>query len=437
MSDQELEARRELLEKELGEVLCELWEHLLRIWPEAVVVETMMLLGLGVLSGAYTPHQVIERLGLDKNKVYKSLGAETAAQWRRVIQELGDEALVHAVGNALGKSAATRSRICLTVLLDDSLFRRYARQMASIFKWWGGAFKAVRKGHDVLGLMIEVEGQVFILDWVVVSKCGRKRKPRWKYAIEMLSESQRRMKDAGIDPALFGLAMDWWYGQVKELGTAAAEMGLTVVSEPAINEQFSVGGQKQTVEELKAAFRVQSHWGGFPTQRLRATSNTFGEVILVLFKEGDTLTLLMAKVEKEHQAQRELRALPVIRIHKQRHWIEQNWRWQKSQLRTGKIQVRKGHKPKAGYTCRMVTYAILGELQRRLRRVRAIGRQSIGTLLSWYQRLGSAFRVLAQSLQGQFAHLIPDLMAAIPRNRSIFRTSPQENPWESYVKEQN
>jgi len=414
MSDQELEARRELLEKELGEVLSELWEQLLQIWPDAVVVETMMLLGLGVLSGAYTPHQVIERLGLDKNKLYKALGAETAAEWRRVIQELGYEALLFAVRGVSEKSAATRSRVCLTVILDDSLFRRYARQMASIFKWWSGAFKAVRKGHDVLGLMIEVDGQVFILDWVVVSKCGRKRKPRWKYAIEMLSEFERRMQAAGIDPALFGLAMDWWYGQTKELVNAAVEMGLTVVSEPAINEIFSVGGEKQTVEELKAHFRVQSHWGGFPTQRLRATSETFGEVLLVLFKEGDTLTLLMAKVQQEKQAQHELRALPVIRIHKQRHWIEQNWRWQKSQLRTGKIQVRTGHKPKAGYTCRMVTYAILGELQHRLRRVRAIGRQSIGTLLSWYQRLGSAFRVLAESLQGQFSHLIPDLMAAIP-----------------------
>ena len=354
-----------------------------------------------------------------------------------VIQELGYEALGHAVGNVLGKSAATRSRICLTVILDDRLFRRDARQMASIFKWWGGAFKAVRKGHEVLGLMIEVDGQVFILDWVVVSKCGRKRKPRWKYAIEMLSEVERRMKEAGMDPTLFGLARDWWYGQTKELVNAGTEIGLTVVSEPAINEIFSVGEKKQTGEALKAHFRVQSHWGGLPTQRLRATSTPFGEVILVGFKEGDPLTFLMAKAEKEKQAQRELRALPVIRIHKQRPWIEQNWRGQKSQLRTGKIQVRKGHKPKAGYTCRMVTDAILMELQRRLRRVRAIGRQSIGTLLSWYQRLGSAFRVLAWRLQGQFSHLIPDLLAAIPSERSIFRTSPRENPWENYVKEQH
>ena len=414
MTDQELEARRELLEKELGEVLSTLWDQLLQIWPQPVVVETMMLLGLGVLSGAYTPHQVIERLGLDKNQIYKALGAESATEWRRVIQELGYEALLHAVGRVLEKSAATRSRVCLTLILDDSLFRRYARQMASIFKWWGAAFKAVRKGHDVLGLMIEVAGQVFILDWVVVSKCGRKRKPRGKYASEMLSEFERRLQAAGIDPGLFGLTTDWWYGQVPELVQAAAEIGLTVVSEPAINESFSVGGQEFTVRELKARFRMQSLWGGIPTQRLRATSKTFGEVILVLFKERDTLTLLMAKVEKTKQAQEELRALPVIRIHKQRHWIEQTWRWQKCQLRTGKIQVRKGHKPKAGYTCRTVTYAILGELQRRLRKYRSIGRQSIGTLLAWYQRLGSAFQVLAQSLQGQFSCLIPGLMAASP-----------------------
>jgi len=355
MTDQEVELRRDLLEKELGEVLSQLGDRLLQIWPREQVVETRMLLGVGVLSGAYTPHQVIERLGLDKNQGYNALGAETAAQWRRGIQELGDEALLHTVRPVLGKSAATRSRVCLTVILDDSLFRRYARQMASIFKWGSGAFKAVRKGHDVLGLMIEVDGQVFVLDWGVGSKCGRKRKPRWKYAIEMLHEFERRMKAAGIDPALFGLAMDWGEGQVKEWVTAAVEMGLTVVSEPAINEFFSVGEKKQTVEELKAHFRVQSLWGGIPTQRLGATSTTFGEVLLVLFKEGDTLPLLMAKAEKAKQAQRELRALPVIRIHKQRHWIEQNWRGQKSQLRTGKIQVRTGHKPKAGYTCRMVT----------------------------------------------------------------------------------
>lgn len=414
MTDQELESRRQLLEEELGEVLFTLWDQLLQIWPQAVVVETMMLLGLGVLSGAYTPHQVIERLGLDKNQLYKALGAETGAPWRRVIQELGYEALLRKVRSVLDQSAATRSRVCLTLILDDSLFRRYARQMASIFKWWGGAFHAVRKGHDVLGLMIEVAGQVFILDWQVVSKCGRKRKPRWKYACEMLAEFQRRLKAAGIDPALFGLAMDWWYGQVKELVEAAAEIGLTVVSEPAGDEVFCVGGQEQTVRQLQAHFREQSLWGGFPTQRLRATSKTFGEVVLVLVKEGETLTLLMAKAQKEKQAQGELRALPVIRIHKQRPWIEQSWRWQKSQLHTGKLQVRKGHKPKAGYTCRMVTYAILVELQGRLRRYRAIGRQSIGTLLAWYQRLGSAFQVLARRLQGQFSRLIPGFLAAPP-----------------------
>jgi len=412
MTDQELESRRELLEQELGEVLSELWDRLLEVWPEPVVVQTMMFLGLGVLSGAYTPHQVIERLGLDKNQIYKALGAEPATEWRKVIQELGYDAFLRAVATVLEKSAATRSRVCLTIILDDSLFRRYARQMASIFKWWGGAFKAVRKGHAVVGLMIEVEGQVFVLDWVVASKCGRKRKPRWKYAIEMLEEFQRRLTEAGIDPARFGLAMDWWYGQVKELVEVAVEMGLTVVSEPAVDEIFSMGGEELTVKELKARFLIRSVWGGYPTQRLRATSPTFGEVILVLFKEGDTLTLVMAKVNQEKQAQKELRALSVIRIHKQRNWIEQNWRWQKSQLRTGKIQVRKGHNPKAGYTCRMVTYAILVEVQRRLRRYRAIGRQSIGTLLDWYQRLGSAFQVLLRGLQRKSSGLIPGPMTA-------------------------
>lgn len=175
----------------------------------------------------------------------------------------------------------------------------------------GGAFKAVRKGHDILGLMIEIHGRVFILDWVVVSKAGRSRKPRWKYAIEMLQEFEHRVKDAGIDPSVFGMATDWWYGQKDALVNEAADMGLTVVSEPAINEIFLVKGQPKTVRQLKEEFCFKSTWGGYPTQRLRAVSKTFGEVILILYQKDNSCTLLMAKAQKANKPNKELRALPV------------------------------------------------------------------------------------------------------------------------------
>jgi hypothetical protein len=408
MSDQQLEIYRSQLEHELGETLQEVFEQLNQLWPQTELVEVMMLLGLGVLSGMYTPNQVIERLGLDKNKIYRNLGAGTAQEWRQIILGLGYAALLSELTSLLEKSASSRSRVRLTIILDDSLFRRYAKQMASIFKWWGGAFKAVRKGHDVLGLMIEINGRVFILDWIVVSKAGRKRKTRWQYAIEMLQEFARRMKEAGIDPSLFGLAMDWWYGQVKELVEAAADLGLTVVSEPGINDIFTVKGQKQNVRQLKEKFLRKNDWGGFHTQRIRASSDTFGEVILVLYrdKKGE-VHLLMAKAKENGTQKKDLRGLIVIRIFQKRQWIEQVWRWQKSNLRTGKIQVRKKHKPKAGYACRMVTYTILLTLQQKLHKYPAIGRQSIGTILDWYQRLASAFKVLFITLKQNFQSLIP------------------------------
>jgi hypothetical protein len=414
MTDRELEARRTLLEMELGETLRARWEQLTQIWPLPAVVETMMLLGLGVLSGAYTPHQVMERLGLDKHHLYDALGEETAPHWRDVIQELGYGAFLAAVHRVLQQSASTRSRVCFTIMLDDSLFRRYAKQMASIFTWWGGAFKAVKKGDDVLGLMIEVHGRVFILDWVVVSKAGRTRKPRWKYAMARLQEFERRLQAAGIDPSRFGLALDWWYGQKDALVHTAVAIGLTVVTKPASNELFSVNGAPTTVRQIKEAFRFQSTWGGYPPQHLRAVSQPFGEVMLVLYQDGNTHTLLMATAQKDTQPDKELCALPVIRIHQQRPWIAQTWRWQKSALKTGTMQVRRGHKPKAGYTCRMVTSAIRGELQHRLRQYRNIGRQSIGTLLTWYQRLGSAFQVLGRTLKEQFSQLHPQVVLVSP-----------------------
>lgn len=112
MTDHQLEARRELLEQELGEVLCALWGQLLEVWPEPVVGEPLMFLGLGVFSGAYTPHQVIERLGLDKNQIYKALGAETAAAWRAMIQELGYDAFLRAVSTVLEKKCSqSQSRV--------------------------------------------------------------------------------------------------------------------------------------------------------------------------------------------------------------------------------------------------------------------------------------------------------------------------------------
>src|SRR4030042_878789 len=260
MSDQRLENYREKLEQELGETLQEVWNQLKEVWPQPALVEIMMLLGLGVLSGMYTPNQLIERLGLDKNKIYEGLGAGGAQEWREIIQGLGYAALIAEIVSLLRKSASSRSRARLTIILDDSLFRRYAKQMASIFKWWGGAFKAVRKGHDILGLMIEINGRVFILDWIVVSKAGRVRKKRWQYAIEMLEEFVRRMEEAGIDPSLFGLAMDWWYGQVKELVELATDLGLTIVSEPGIDEIFTVSGQKKKVDQLKEEFLRRSNW---------------------------------------------------------------------------------------------------------------------------------------------------------------------------------
>jgi hypothetical protein len=408
MSDQRLETYRSLLEYELGETLREVFEQLNGLWPQRALVELMMLLGLGVLNGMYTPNQVIERLGLDKNKIYRNLGAGTAQEWRQIILGLGYTALLSELTGLLEKSESSRSRVRLTIILDDSLFRRYARQMASIFKWWGGAFKAVRKGHDVLGLMIEINGRVFILDWIVASKTGRKRKKRWQYAIEMLQEFAHRMKEAGIDPSLFGLAMDWWYGQVKELVEAAADLGLTVVSEPGTDDVFIVKGQKQRVSQLKEKFLRKSDWGGIHTQRIRASSNTFGEVILVLYRDNKgEVHLLMAKAKENGEPRKDIRGLIVIRIFQKRQWIEQVWRWQKSSLKTGKIQVRKKHKPKAGYACRMVTYAILLALQQKLRKYRAIGRQSIGTILDWYQRLASAVKVLFKTLGQNFRNMIP------------------------------
>jgi hypothetical protein len=363
-----------------------------------------------VLRGAYPPYQVIERLGVPKHRLYAALGAETASRWREVIQELGDGAFLDEVRRGVAQSASTRSRVCFTLLLDDSLFRRYAKPMASICQWWGGAFQAVTKGHDVRGLMRELPERGFILEWIVVSKAGRSRQPRWQYAIERLQAFERRLQAAGRDPSLFGVAMDWGYGQKDTLVHPAVHLGLTVVTKPASNEIFAVEGEPKTVCQLKEAFHFQSIWGGYPTQRLRAISKTFGEVILVLDQAGNTRTLLMAKANKGNTAHKELRALPIIRMHQQRPWIEQTWRWQNSTLQTGTLPVRKTHKPKAGYTCRRVTYAILGALHQRLRQYRDIGRQSIGTLRTWYQRLGSAFQVLGRPLKDHFSRLYPQFV---------------------------
>lgn len=408
MSDKKLEMYRFQLEYELGETLKEVYNQLNQLWPEPVLVEVMMLLGLGVLNGMFTPNQVIERLGLDKNKIYRGLEGGTAQQWRQIILELGYAAFLAELRRLLEKSDSTRSRLRLAIVLDDSLFRRYAKYMASIFKWWAGAFKGVRKGHDVIGLIIEINGRVFILDWIVASKAGRTRKERWKYAVEMLQEFARRMTEAGIDLSLFGLAMDWWYGQVKELIEAAAELGLTVVSEPDINEIFMVKGQKMKVSQIKEKFLPKSSWGGLRIQRIRATSSTFGEAILILYQDGrGEVHLLMAIAKENGQHKKDIRGYVAVRIFKKRQWIEQLWRWEKSNLKTGKIQVRKKQKPKAAYACRMVTYTILLILQQKLRKYRSIGRQSIGTILDWYQRLASAFKVLFGVLDHNFRDLLP------------------------------
>jgi hypothetical protein len=110
------------------------------------------------LFGCRTNAELCRVRGWDKNLPTRLLGALPKRSWIKRLRRLGVDVLVPLWRYAASASAATRSRWQWTWVGDDSVFKKYGRQLGLVGTWWSGQEHRVLSGIDgesreMLGIM--------------------------------------------------------------------------------------------------------------------------------------------------------------------------------------------------------------------------------------------------------------------------------------------
>jgi hypothetical protein len=116
------------------------------------------------LFGCRTNTELCRVRGWDKNLPSRLLGALPKRSWIKRLRRLGLEVLVPLWRHAASKSEATRSRWQWTWVGDDSVFKKYGKQLGLVGTWWSGQEHRVLSGIDGVLLVVVIgEGKLLTL----------------------------------------------------------------------------------------------------------------------------------------------------------------------------------------------------------------------------------------------------------------------------------
>ena len=274
-------AAEELIAHELGIALETVKSWLQSFAQNPRTTEFLLLLGAGVMLGAYSVKEVCDRLGLVPHQAYAALRFQSVYRWRKVLGELGYEMALPLLQDLQAKSAATQSRACGVLAVDDSVLERLSREMGLVWAWYSGRRKRVVRGQDLVGLVLVIGEVVIPLDVRIVSKQGRGTPTKPEIYAQMLAHAQARFQQAGID--LQKLATSGDSAFLSELVQAKCqELKVAGVFGGKDNYVFTIDGETHKAPHWRTRFseRLETdRWGcEVPVYRTTAVSPTFGQI---------------------------------------------------------------------------------------------------------------------------------------------------------------
>ncbi len=273
--------------------------------------ETLLLLSTGHLFGLYNPNQVADALGVSKNRLYRDLKAMSLYQWKSLLVGVSSTIALEAIRQVESKSAATRSRRCITISVDDTNDPRYAKTLSYCYKWWSKGKNGAIHCRNILAITLKIGDVILPLNIRIVSKQGRGNTDKPTCFRTMIKEVLDVFDAQGIDLRKYPIPFDSWYGS-KDLIETLIGLGFTcVLVHGKSNYVMEINGQIAKLSAHKKTVKLHTHqWGcDKPMRRFQAKSPTFGELVLLL------------------------RAAEILHIWSQHHGIEQFWRHLKTDLR--------------------------------------------------------------------------------------------------------
>ena len=243
--------------------------------------------------------------------------------------------------------------------MDDSVIDRVGKRLRCTWSWYSGRWKKVVNGHNLLGIVLTINGKAIPIYLIFCSKQGRKNTDKPSLLISMLTRLKKEFANHNIDITNIPITMDSWY-----------------VSEPLKQQLYQLGFKKIVVvgkgnyvfkgDEFKGSAsqwkqRVEyekNSWGiDVPAQRKTLFNNTFGQVNLLFFQKSSTRSFYLMDFSTIS-----LRSVEMWRIWKGHNLIEQFWKILKSVLGMGSMRLR-GDGLYMGLLIKAIAYLLMVSLQ--------------------------------------------------------------------------
>ena len=296
------------------------------------------------LFGCRTNAELCRVRGWDKNLPARLLGALPKRSWLKRLRHLGAEVLVPLWRYGANKSAATRSRWQWTWVGDDSVFKKYGTQLGLVGTWWSGQEHRVLSGIDGVLLVVVIgEGKLVVpVDCAIrrpdPTGPGRPCRDKLRWVQGMLDGRVAALRRRGVALSTPMVVADSWFSDSKLMRLVATTHGGTLLVEGKSTYVFELAdGRQVTGSDLQQPrgwpWRRSPQVPGVCYVRLRATSPTYGAVLITIVDEAGAGQYYLMCLDTDISSPRLMRAW------KRRSWIEYCFRTLKHLLATGVCQV--------------------------------------------------------------------------------------------------
>ena len=328
-----------------------LLQKLSRVQEKEEIVEIMLLLAVGMLSGLYNPHQVAQQLEISPKELYQQLKEVSLYHWRKLLDSMMMDVAIERLKQYEKLSPASRSRRQASLTVDDSLIKRLGEALSYVWSWYSGQIHQVTKGQDLLGIVLKIGKEIIPLKLVLVSKKGNKNTNKPQLLIKEMAALKASFSEAGIDITSLGVSFDsWWLGQdiSKKLGDMGFDKQVICAKQAT---QLKVGREKNSVAQHFFEYSLQPGWGHTtPAKRLKGVNPKLGNVVVILFNV--VRSKAFAIVVPSHP----LRTCEALRIWLNHPSVETFWKRLKHWLGQGKMQLQKRAGAWAELCLRLLAY---------------------------------------------------------------------------------
>jgi hypothetical protein len=296
------------------------------------------------LFGCRTNAELCRVRGWDKNLPSRLLGALPKRSWLKRLRRLGVDVLVPLWRHAASASAATRSRWQWTWVADDSVFKKYGKQLGLIGTWWSGQEHRVLSGIDGVLLVVVIgDGKLVVpVDFAIrrpdPTGPGAPCRDKLHWVQTMLDGRMAAFRRRGVALPPPMVVADSWFSDSKLMRLVAATHRGTLLVEGKSTYVFELADGRQVKgsdlqQHRDWPWRHSEQIPGVRYARLRATSPTYGVVTLIVVSEPKEEQFYVMCLDTAMSGPR------LIRAWKRRYWIEHCFRTLKHLLAASACQV--------------------------------------------------------------------------------------------------